>query len=51
MICKKNFGREASKNYEPIILRKVHDLLLALLEAPDKFYYHSQMYATMQPTP
>lgn len=44
-ICHENFRKEAVKNYESVMLQKVHAMLNQLLKCPEKFEEHNKMCA------
>lgn len=42
-ICQQNFKRESAPQYYPVQIRKVHDMMASLLDAPEKFEDHNKM--------
>ncbi|KAJ3503006.1 hypothetical protein NLJ89_g8629 [Agrocybe chaxingu] len=43
--CQQHLNREAAKSYQPIQAKKTHEILLALLQSPEKFAAHTRMHS------
>ncbi|KAF8890285.1 cytochrome P450 [Gymnopilus junonius] len=48
-LCQQIFRAEAARDYHPLLLKKVHEMLRRLLEDPSKFEEHSKMFSISLP--
>ncbi|KAF9031190.1 cytochrome P450 [Panaeolus papilionaceus] len=48
-ICQQNFNAQNAKQYRPVQIRKVHEMLSGLLETPERFLEHNRMLAVSLP--
>ena len=46
-MCQQMFRKEALKDYQGVIMQKVHAMLDGLLKSPEKFDYHNKMCANL----